>query len=84
MGDVKDGRVQEVPKSLKDAHYSSAKKLGHGEGYEYAHNHPMHYVEQDYMPVKKKYYTPTEMGREKKIKEFMELLRSAASQRRTK
>ncbi len=33
------------------------------------------------MPVKKKYYVPTEMGREKKIKEFMELLKQSAKSR---
>ncbi len=75
LDDIKSGRLQEVPKSLRDSHYKGAKKLGHGEGYQYAHDHPMHYVEQDYMPIKKKYYTPTEIGREKKIKEHMEILK---------
>ena len=81
LDDVKSGRLQEVPKSLKSSSYKGAKTLGHGEGYEYAHNHPNHYVEQDYKPIKKKYYAPTEMGREKKIKEFMEFLRQAAEER---
>lgn len=81
LDDVKSGRLQEVPKSLKSSSYKGAAKLGHGEGYEYAHNHPNHYVEQEYMPVKKKYYTPTDMGREKKIKEFMDLLRKSALER---
>jgi len=75
LDDVKSGRLQEVPKSLRDSHYKGAKKLGHGEGYQYAHDHPMHYVEQDYMPIKKKYYAPTEQGREKKIKEHLEMLK---------
>ncbi len=78
LDDVKSGRLQEVPKSLKDSHYKGAKKLGHGEGYQYAHDHPNHYVEQNYMPIKKKYYVPTEMGREKKLKEFMDLIRRKA------
>jgi putative ATPase len=76
LDDIKSGRLQEVPKSLRDSHYKGAKTLGHGKGYQYAHDHPQHYVEQDYMPIKKKYYTPTEMGREKKIKEYMEFIRS--------
>ncbi|MBI4026594.1 MAG: replication-associated recombination protein A [Verrucomicrobia bacterium] len=82
LEDVKAGRLQEVPKALRDTHYKGSKKLGHGEGYQYSHDHPMHHVEQEFMPVKKKYYTPTEMGREKKIKEFMELLRQATANRR--
>ncbi len=82
LGDVKSGRLQEVPRKLKSTAYQGAKKLGHGEGYQYAHDHPMHHVEQDYMPVKKKYYTPTEMGREKKIKEYLEFLHAAAASRR--
>jgi putative ATPase len=44
-------------------------------GYQYAHDHPNHYVEQDYMTVKKKYYEPGELGREKKLKEFLEFVR---------
>jgi putative ATPase len=81
LDDIKSGRLQEVPKSLKDSHYKSAKKLGHGEGYQYAHDHPNHYVEQDYMPIKKKYYVPTEMGREKKIKEHLEFLKQSSRER---
>jgi putative ATPase len=75
LKDVAEGRLQEVPKSLRDKSYKGAKQLGHGKGYKYAHDHPNHYVEQDYMPEKRVYYQPTEMGREKKIKEFMALLK---------
>ena len=34
---------------LRDAHYQGAKRLGHGEGYQYAHDHPEHFVAQDYL-----------------------------------
>jgi len=83
MDDIKSGRLQEVPKSLRDSHYKGAKKLGHGKGYQYAHDHPNHHVEQDHMPIKKKYYVPTEMGREKKIKEYMEFLKQAVTSRKS-
>lgn len=33
MADVKDGVVGEVPAHLRDAHYSGAKEIGHGNGY---------------------------------------------------
>lgn len=84
LDDIKSGRLQEIPKSLRDSHYSGAKKLDHGKGYQYAHDHPHHYVEQDYMPIKKKYYTPTEMGREKKIKEYMDFLKQAVKDKSKK
>jgi putative ATPase len=72
--DVESERTQEVPDHLKDANYSGAKKLGHGDGYKYAHSFEGHYVDQEYMRKKKKYYIPTNMGYEKKIKEWMEYL----------
>ncbi len=39
-----------IPNYLKDAHYASAEKLGHGTGYRYAHDYPNHYVDQQYLP----------------------------------
>jgi putative ATPase len=72
--DVKEKRVQEVPVHLKDAHYSGAKKLGHGEGYKYAHDYAGHHVDQEYVAINEKYYEPTENGYEKEIKERLEAL----------
>lgn len=77
--DVSEERTQEVPDHLKDASYRGAEKLGHGEGYKYAHSFDKHYVEQDYMRKKKTYYIPTDMGYEKKIKDWMEKLRGQGS-----
>jgi putative ATPase len=73
--DVSEERTQEVPDHLKDASYGGAEKLGHGEGYKYAHAFDKHYVEQDYMRKKKTYYIPTDMGYERKIKEWMKTLK---------
>ncbi|MDD4013017.1 MAG: replication-associated recombination protein A [Candidatus Omnitrophica bacterium] len=74
MKDIDSERIQEVPDHLKDASYKDARELGHGEGYKYAHSFDGHYVEQDYMRKKKRYYFPTDLGCEKKIKEWMEKL----------
>jgi putative ATPase len=74
ISDVENERTQEVPDHLKDASYRGAKELGRGEGYKYAHSYEGHHVEQDYMREKKKYYVPTEMGYEKKIKQWLEML----------
>src|SRR5580692_9797653 len=38
MKDVNEGRTLPVPKHLRDGHYKGAKRLGHGEGYQYAHD----------------------------------------------
>ncbi len=75
MKDVEEKRTLEVPTHLKDASYRGAKKLGHGEGYKYAHQHKDHYVEQEYIPDEKRYYEPTDIGYEKKIREYLNKLR---------
>jgi putative ATPase len=69
--DVEEGRLLEVPEHLRDASYSGAKKFGHGQGYKYAHDYEGHYVDQEYIPAKKRYYEPTDNGYEAKIKEFL-------------
>jgi putative ATPase len=80
LEDVKSGRTLAVPEHLRDAHYKGAKKLGHGVGYEYAHDHPGHFVAQDHLGADKKYYEPTDQGVEKKIKERVEKWRELAAQ----
>jgi len=72
LKDVESGRTLSVPEHLRDAHYQGAKRLGHGEGYKYAHDFPEHFVAQDYLGAAKHYYQPTEQGAEKKIKERLE------------
>jgi len=62
LEDVRSGRTLAVPEHLRDAHYKSAKRLGHGEGYEYAHDHPEHFVAQDYLGSDKHYYEPSGPG----------------------
>jgi putative ATPase len=62
MEDVREGRTLPVPKHLKDTHYKGAKRLGHGKGYQYAHDHEGGYVKQDYLGVEKTYYEPTDRG----------------------
>lgn len=57
--DVRTIDIGTVPNHLKDAHYKSAGKLGHGLGYLYPHDYKDHYVEQQYLPdaiKNKKYY----------------------------
>ena len=76
--DITDTRTQEVPRHLKDSSYPGAKTLGHGAGYQYSHQAPNHFSKQDYMISPKKYYFPTDMGYEKKIKQWLEYLNEQA------
>jgi putative ATPase len=76
LEDVRSGRTLPVPEHLRDTHYAGAERLGHGKGYEYAHDHPGHFVAQDYLGADKHYYEPTEQGVEKKIKERVEKWRA--------
>jgi putative ATPase len=69
MKDIEEGQVMAVPDHLKDAHYKGSARLGRGRGYRYPHDHPGHYVQQDYLPQQRSYYRPTEQGEEKRIRE---------------
>lgn len=48
--EVRESPIGTVPMHLRDAHYSGATKLGHGEGYKYPHSYPDATVEQSYLP----------------------------------
>jgi putative ATPase len=76
LEDVRAGRTLPVPEHLRDTHYKGAKRLGHGEGYQYAHDFPGHFVPQQYLSAEKIYYNPTEEGVEKKILERLQKWRS--------
>ncbi len=78
-GDVQKEATKEVPLHLKDTHYPGSKVLGHGKGYQYAHDFPDHYVKQEYAPNLGRYYTPTQLGYEAKIKAWLEHLRELES-----
>jgi putative ATPase len=82
MKDVESGRTLAVPEHLRDSHYSGAKRLGHGQGYQYAHDHPEHFVVQDYLGADKRFYEPTDQGVEKKIKERVEKWRAQIAEAR--
>ncbi len=67
-----------VPVHLKDSHYKGAQKLGHGMGYQYAHDYPNHFVKQQYLPDEIRevsFYEPGMNGHEKEIREWMEFIR---------
>ncbi|MCI8337584.1 MAG: replication-associated recombination protein A [Lachnospiraceae bacterium] len=75
MESVRSERIKTIPPHLQDAHYKNAGKLGHGVGYQYAHDFPKHYVRQQYLPdelVGRKFYCPSENGHEKEIRRYFD------------
>lgn len=82
MEDVERQPLLPVPMHLRDAHYAGAERLGHT-GYQYAHDGPGHFVDQDYAPTSKAYYRPSDQGYEDTIRRRMELWDSRRTRPRT-
>ena len=81
MAAVKEQQIVTIPNHLRDAHYPGAKKLGHGNGYLYAHDYKNDYVKQQYLPdelVGRKFYHLSENGKEKETKEYMDRIHREA------
>ncbi|NQT37985.1 MAG: replication-associated recombination protein A, partial [Planctomycetes bacterium] len=73
--DVVQGRLLPVPVHLRDRHYAGAKRLGHGEGYEYAHDCPDGIAAADYLGVEREYYRPVDRGFERQLAERLKSIR---------
>ncbi len=65
--DVRDGRLLPVPVHLRDKHYSGAERLGHGQGYQYAHDAEGGIAAQDYLGIDREYYRPVDRGFEQEL-----------------
>ncbi|MBQ9604104.1 MAG: replication-associated recombination protein A [Firmicutes bacterium] len=79
MSDVRNIQTSGVPNHLRDRHYPGAEKLGHGDGYKYAHDYPNNYVEQQYLPdelVGKRYYG-FQNGYELKLKDWFDKIKKS-------
>lgn len=73
--DVREKPAYPVPLHLRNAPTQLMKELGYGEDYKYAHDFEDHIVEQEHLPDAlrdKQYYEPTEIGHEKRIREYLE------------
>ena len=74
----------EVPLHLRDASYRGAASLGHGEGYDYPHDHQGGWVDQEYRPAEvadRVYYEPSGRGYEAQVAEFMDTLKKERDRR---
>lgn len=65
--DVREGRVIPVPVHLRDRHYPGAERLGHGAGYQYAHDAAGGVAAQAYLGVEREYYQPVPRGFEAEL-----------------
>jgi putative ATPase len=73
--DIREGRVLPVPVHLRDAHYEAAKRLGHGQGYVYAHDAEGGIAAQDYLGVEREYYRPVPRGFEIELADRLKAIR---------
>ncbi len=73
--DVRENQIVPVPKHLRCGHYAGAKKLGHGEGYQFSHNEDDGIASQDYLGVDREYYDPVDRGFEVELKERLAEIR---------
>lgn len=63
-----------VPLHLRNAPTSLMKKLGYGHDYKYAHDYPLNFVEQEFLPDRLSghcFYTPQSNAREKDSADFL-------------
>jgi putative ATPase len=70
--DVEEKGTLPVPLHLRNAPTALMEKLGYGKDYKYAHNYADSIVTQEHLPKElegRKYYSPSESGYEKEIKE---------------
>jgi len=84
IADVRAGKGVGVPAHLRDAHYAGAPRLGHGQGYRYAHDEPHGVAAQQYLPddlVQAEYYRPTDRGVEARLGERLQRLRALLGRR---
>lgn len=79
MRDAEEQPAGPVPVHLRDtSHPEVVRRLGHGAGYQYPHDHPGAFVRQTYLPAGlegRRYYRPTTRGAEETIRQRLEAWR---------
>jgi putative ATPase len=72
LADVRNLPNLPVPLPIRNAPTKLMDELGYGKDYKYSHDFPGHFIEQQFLPDNLKdklYYKPTDIGREKDIRE---------------
>jgi putative ATPase len=73
--DVEASGALPVPIHLRNAPTNLMKELGYGKDYKYAHDYDGHIADQEHLPkelLDRRYYSPSESGYEKQIKERLQ------------
>jgi len=76
--EAKNNPKVSVPLHLRNAPTKLMKDLDYGKDYRYPHNYDNHFVNQDYFPTEirnRHFYSPSQMGREKKLAEYLKLIK---------
>ena len=71
--DLRNGNSGPIPRTLQNKHFDGEDNQNKGQFYNYPHDYPNHWVEQQYLPDKlknKKYYTPGENKNEQAFKDY--------------
>lgn len=79
LREIEEHGAGPVPVHLMDAS-RDAKGLGHGQGYDYPHNHEDHFTPQQYLPktvLGQTFYQPSEQGYEADVKDRVRRWREA-------
>lgn len=71
LEDVHSGRILAVPEHLKNIAVNAIGREKPAHAYQYPHDFDEHTVKQDYLPVAKQYYRPSNMGYEETIAKRM-------------
>jgi putative ATPase len=82
--DLAEAGQQGPPPHLRDASYMGARRLGHGKGYQYPHDFPDAWVDQDYLPRElpgQPYYEPADRGVEAEMGERLRSIRDRKRRR---
>ena len=72
MEDVRKSRAEPVPLHLRNPVTGLMRRMGYGKGYKYSHDYEGHFVLQDFLPDAlraRRYYEPSQEGREAEIAE---------------
>ncbi len=79
LAEIEENGAGPVPIHLMDSN-RDAKGLGHGQGYDYPHNHDGHWTPQQYLPTSMlgtAFYNPSDQGYEAQVRERIERWRKA-------
>jgi putative ATPase len=76
---IEEQGARPVPTHLMDAN-RDAQGFGHGQGYQYPHQFPGHWVAQQYLPddvVGSQFYKPSQQGREADIARYLQSIKKS-------